>query len=80
MYLVQKFQGVNQKGEIRKLLHGIISFNWIKNCPKHFVICVEEFFLLDIADFFLDQTIFIKDFELYTKVIPYWMKKDSCNY
>ena len=62
MFLVQKFQGVNQK-----LLHGIISFNWIKNCPKHFVICVEEFFLLDIADFFLDQTIFIKDFELYIK-------------
>ena len=67
MYLVQKFQGVNQKGVIRKLLHGIILFNWIKNYPKHFVICVEEFFLLDIADFFLDQTIFIKDFELYTK-------------
>ena len=44
MYLVQKFQGVNQKGVIRKLLHGIILFNWIKNYPKHFVICVEEFF------------------------------------
>ena len=67
MYLVQKFQGVNQKRSDKKALTLDYFIQLDKDLSKTLCNLCGGVFLLDIADFFSWPNNLLKDFELYTK-------------